>query len=175
MDFARRFLVVLLCSFFLGASAQTQSEEPIGNLLPGAKRVGQGDLSFLGYVIYQAQLWAQGGYYEPNRPFLLVLSYQRDISRQQIVTASFEQMLKLGIVLKDRSQWERQLFDAFRDVKSGDMLAGVFYPDKGASFYFNNAHTADLSPALARALADIWLDPKTSEPALRQALLGGRP
>ena len=59
----------------------------------------------------------------------------------------------------------------FPDVKPGDSIVGHYLPD-GARFTFNEQPLGSIDdPAFARAFFAIWLDPNTSEPDLRAALL----
>lgn len=64
----------------------------------------------------------------------------------------------------------------FPDVKEGDRLTGVHRPGEAARFHFNGASVGELRDAeFARLFFGIWLSPRTSEPALRDALLGTAP
>jgi hypothetical protein len=57
-------------------------------------------------------------------------------------------------------------------VKEGDHITGVYIPGQGAVFFHNDQRTGRLDQTLAQAFFSIWLDPKTSEPDLRTALIG---
>jgi hypothetical protein len=60
-------------------------------------------------------------------------------------------------------------------VKKGDVLVGVSVPGKEARFYAADRFLATVPDAeFAKAFFDIWLSEKTSEPKLRQRLLGTR-
>jgi hypothetical protein len=48
----------------------------------------------------------------------------------------------------------------------------VYRPGEGATFYQQDIETGRIDDALARSFFGVWLDPRTSEPTLRQALLG---
>jgi hypothetical protein len=59
----------------------------------------------------------------------------------------------------------------FPDVRPGDHILGVHLPE-GARFFYNDQLVGSIEePAFARAFFAIWLDPKTSAPDLRTALL----
>ena len=64
---------------------------------------------------------------------------------------------------------------AFPDVKDGDRLTGRYEPGSGAQFFFNGQPRQRIDDAqFARLFFGIWLSPQTSEPALREQLLGSR-
>jgi hypothetical protein len=64
---------------------------------------------------------------------------------------------------------------AFPDVRAGDSITGVFLPGRGVQFWFGEQLRAEVTDLeFARAFFDIWLDPRTREPALRERLLGLR-
>ena len=59
------------------------------------------------------------------------------------------------------------------DVRSGDRLVGVYLPGQGAVFRSGGRVLGRVDDAeFARLFFGIWLSPQTSEPGLRQALVG---
>jgi len=140
--------------------------------LPTPKPVGEGQLRWWGFLIYDATLWSSNGQYEPTKPYALSLSYARTVSRDQIVDASLDQMRDLGIDVAQHPDWSEKLRQVFEGVTKGDSLTGIYMPGKGAVFFYNNRLTGQIDEALAQAFFSIWLDPKTTEPELRLSLLG---
>jgi hypothetical protein len=60
----------------------------------------------------------------------------------------------------------------FPDVKKGDVLTGVHLPDHGVRFFLREREIGEVVDAdFARRFFAIWLDPKTSAPDVRAALL----
>jgi len=169
MDTLARTLVGFLFSFVL---LTTSHADEWKTLLPGSAQVGQGQFSRFGWSIYQAQLWALDGKYDPGQPFALRLTYERDIPESRIVQASLDEMAKLGAPVQQRPGWRAILEQVIDDVKKGESITGVYRPGEGATFFHNDKLTGVMDEELARAFFAIWLDARTSEPALRQALLG---
>lgn len=169
MDTFTRTLAGLLLSFSLLASGHAEQWK---ELMPGGMQVGQGQFSRFGWSIYQAQLWTMTGRYEPGQPFALKLTYERDIPESRIVQASLDEMAKMGAPVQQRPGWRSILEMVIDDVKKGESITGVYRPGEGATFFHNDKCTGVMDEELARAFFAIWLDPRTSEPALRQALLG---
>ena len=61
----------------------------------------------------------------------------------------------------------------FPDVKKGEQLTGVNLPGVGVDFYYNDRFGGRVAdPEFAVAFFSIWLDPRTREPGLREALIG---
>lgn len=142
------------------------------SFLPKAGEVGSGEFRWWGFLVYDATLYSPRGEYQPGDPFALSLKYARDISRDDIVEASLDQMRDLGYPVDRHPEWKAQLDQVIENVKSGDTLTGVYTPGNGAVFFYNDKETGQVNESLAKAFFAIWLDPKTSEPKLRQALLG---
>jgi Chalcone isomerase-like len=148
--------------------------------LAGAQVVGQGRLSFFGLQVYDARLWVLPGF-DASRfdghPFALELRYLRTLKGRLIAERSLKEMRALpGFDDRYAADWLSQMTALFPDVQSGDTLAGIHAPGEGARFDLNGTPRGHVPTALfARLFFGIWLSPQTSEPALRQALLGGRP
>ncbi len=135
---------------------------------------GQGELRWFGLRLYEASLWAPGGRWQADRPYALELRYARDIPSQRLVEASIEEMRRLGVADDERlARWKLALQQAFPDVKSGDVIIGLYLPDRGVEFYHQGRLSGRVDDVdFARAFFAIWLDERTREPALRARLLG---
>ncbi len=182
----RAFFLMLIISVFVftalsSSQSSAENQTSIGSVsatsaweafLPTPKPVGEGQFRRWGFLIYDATLWSSNGRYEAADPFALRLSYARTVSRDQIVDASIDQMLEVGIDVAQHPDWSYELRQVFADVNEGDSLTGIYMPGKGAVFFYNNQLTGQIDEALAQAFFSIWLDPKTTEPDLRLSLLG---
>ena len=63
----------------------------------------------------------------------------------------------------------------FLDVKNGDRLTGIQRPGAAARFFFNGQFRGEVADAeFTRPFFGIWLSQRTSEPRLREQLLGDR-
>lgn len=141
--------------------------------LPDSKRVGQGEMTWFGLSVYGAELWTVDGRYDPAKPYALLLKYKRNIPAKNLVSASFDEMRKLGAPENRFKDWESLMNKAFVDVKPGDQITGVNLQGNGARFYAGERQTLDTHDAeFSRWFFSIWMDPKTSEPKLRKLLIG---
>ena len=73
--------------------------------------------------------------------------------------------------IRDR-RWEGDLRRVFPAVKDGESIVGVHYAGRGASFLLRGRPNGEIADAdCARLVFAIWLDPRSSQPGLRAALL----
>ena len=162
----RRRLLLALIAAPLSAFAVAETAGQRGEL----KRWGSGEFRRFGFLVYEATLWAAD---DPVRPPLaLKLTYRRNIDGELIAEASIKEIRKLGMADKATlNRWGELMTGLFPDVKPGDTIVGHYLPE-GARFTFNEQPLGSIDdPAFARAFFAIWLDPNTSEPDLRAALL----
>lgn len=168
----RRALLALLCLALSGPLLALP--EATRQSAPDWRALGQGEMRWFGLRLYAAELWVRGAAWSREAPFALKLSYARDIPGARIVDASVEELRRLGY--KDEAllaRWREHMSRAFPDVRAGDSITGVFIPGRGVQFWLGESLRAEVPDAdFARAFFDIWLDPRTREPALRERLLG---
>jgi len=155
-----------------GASTAQSTNQGWAALVPSAQKIGEGQLRRWGFLVYDATLWSTTGRFEPDQPFALSLTYARSISRDQIVDASLDQMRELGVDVDQHPEWAQALREVFVDVNEGDTLTGVHRPGEGAVFFAGDRLTGQIDQDLSQAFFAIWLDPDTTAPDLRLALLG---
>jgi glycine cleavage system H lipoate-binding protein len=165
-------LIYTASSSASNSALSTAAQPAWASFLPKAGEVGSGEFRYWGFLVYDATLWSPQGEYQPGGPFALSLRYARDVSREDIVEASIDQMRDLGLPVSRHPEWKAKLDQVMASVKSGDTLTGVYTPGQGAVFFHNDKLTGQVNEQLAKAFFAIWLDPKTTEPKLRQALLG---
>jgi hypothetical protein len=176
-------LVLLL--LFAGPAAAGDSATPplppaVAAQLPEVRIRGGGELTFLGLSIYDARLYRNTGARgdcAPDEPFALQLVYKRSLYGERIAARSVEEMSQLGFgTAEQRAHWGELLKRILPDVNDGDSLTGVNVPTRGVRFYQNGKLIGTIDDReFAQAFFGIWLDPRTSEPALRKQLLGEVP
>ncbi len=168
--FAAFFLVLAL-----GMNALANTEVAIiSRDVPKAQKVGEGRLSFLFWNVYDATLYAPGGTFSPQRPFALRLNYLITLRGADIADRSIEEMKKQGA--GDEAQlavWRQQMAAIFPDVDRGVALTGVRNAKGHTYFYRNDTPIGSIKdPKFTARFFGIWLDATTSEPGLREQLLG---
>lgn len=162
-----RLILLLGCATWL-SSAHARVPLPAALSAVAAWQLqGAGEMRFLGWRIYEAALWRLPG--DADRE-VLAIRYDTDISRQQLVDSTLDEMRRIGIAQPD--VWTGELNKAFPDVDEGDTLFAERYP--GGVRFFNGRgllHAVE-DADFGAAFFGIWLHPKTREPELRAALLG---
>lgn len=145
--------------------------------LPGSSLQGEATLSFFGLRVYHAKLWTLPDFKVnliDEQALVLELDYLRDFQGQAIAERSLQEMQRVGPIPKAQaSVWLSQMKHIFPNVKSGDRISGLQLPGQGAYFWFNGSSIGQIDdPGFARLFFGIWLAPSTSEPDMRNSLLG---
>jgi hypothetical protein len=158
--------------------SNAQNNMALNNVLPewihDNNQVGKHDFNFLLLPVYNIKLYAPKGQYLFSEPHAIEIQYLRDFSNQSIAKRSIEEIQKQGF--KDAaklSSWHDQLEKTIPSVKNKDKLLGIKTKNQTIVLFKNNKKMGEiLDPLLAKHFFDIWLSPKTSEPKMRQSLLG---
>ncbi|WP_417614770.1 chalcone isomerase family protein [Oceanisphaera sp.] len=134
--------------------------------------VGQGSMSWLFFELYQARLYSVDGQYQADRfPQVLVLNYQRDIDKEDLLDATVTEWQRLGVDWK--WQWRRELNAMWPSVSKRDELALRVEPSGVSRFYFNRQLLGEIKdPAFGPAFLAIWLSPNSRNPSLTRQLKG---
>jgi hypothetical protein len=173
----RRWLIAAALLPAAGVQARVAPPPEVAAELPGARAHGQGQLRFLGLRIYDIRLWAEERVAAsdwPARPLALEIEYARELDGAAIAERSLKEMRRQAQIAPDTGgRWLEAMTRIFPDVRAGDRITGVHRPGSGARFFVNGRMQGELTDAeFARLFFGIWLSPRTSEPALREALLG---
>jgi hypothetical protein len=155
------------------ASAAPPLPEATQRDFPGLKELGEGRLRFLGLHVYDVSVWIPGAAHSPGEVFALEIRYAMSIKGKALTERSIKEMRSQGYNDEAKlKRWAQEMDGVFPDLKPGDRLVGVNVPDKEARFYSQDKLLGTVpDPEFARAFFAIWLDEKTSEPALRAKLL----
>lgn len=148
--------------------------------LPGSRLQGEATLRFFGLRVYHARLWVLPDFEQAKameQPKVLELEYLRDLQGQAIAERSLKEMQRPGPLPEAQAQrWLVEMQQTFPDVRPGDRISGLHLPGQGARFWHNGRQTGQIDdPTFARLFFGIWLAPSTSEPEMRQSLLGMTP
>jgi hypothetical protein len=188
----RLFVLVFVCSSVIASLAlllrvpavfgQVAVDRPAASWrtsLGEHRLLGEASLRWMGLKVYDARLYAPATSLSTERlfeqPFALELTYSLSLRGARIADRSIEEIGQLGLGSDDeRRRWHAQMLTLFPDVRSADRIIGIYRPNLGARFYFNDQRIGEIADvAFARAFFSIWLDERTSVPALRRDLLGG--
>ncbi len=141
----------------------------------GLRTVGQGEMRWLWFKLYDATLYSESGRYQQGRyPQALSITYARAIERQDLLEATAAEWHRLGLGSEsERQRWLARLATLWPDVVPGDKL--VFYVDEQGTghFWLRDRLLGSLDdPAFAPAFLAIWLTDDSRDPALTRRLRG---
>lgn len=145
--------------------------------LQNPRTVGQARLKVWGFEVYDATLRADAGFsataFERHR-FALELSYLRSFKGSDIARRSVDEMRNIEPVTAEQgTRWQQALTQLFPDVQKGDRITGLHLPGEAARFFLNDRLLGDINdPDFSRRFFGIWLSPQTSQPRMREQLLG---
>ena len=172
---------VVLCVLLMARNAQAVSvPDYINTEISEAQLQGQGLLTWFGLKIYSANLWVSKKNNSVqnilNQQFALELHYQRKLEGVEIAKVSIEEIKRLNIGTDvQQASWLRSMKSLFPNVEKGSRLTGIHAPGEATRFYRDGKFLGEITdPQFGTAFFSIWLDTKTREPALRQALLGSK-
>jgi len=141
--------------------------------------MGQGKYTYWGFDVYNASLWASEAIITSdqwaNQRIALELQYLRDFNGSDIAKRSIDEMHAQNALPKSKAGiWLKTLEGIFPNVAKGQSLTGIYIPNAGAQFLFDNTVIGEIKDAeLSKRFFDIWLSPQTSAPDLRKKLFAG--
>lgn len=147
------------------------------------RKVGDATLTWGPFTVYTSQLRTPNGLYSRDHDQALIITYARDIDRDELVEATRDQWQAQGILAQEPQSeaWLRMLQSLWPDVRPGSQLAFVFNDKQGQFWYRESAARKTFIPlgprqseAFSTRFLAIWLDPRTQYPELRQQLIGGQ-
>ena len=167
---------IALAPGWLAAQSPAAPAEVLAEL-PGARMQGSGRLTFMMLAIYRARLWVGEGFDAAQcerTPLALELIYARTLHGKKIAQRSLDEMKRTGGFDEAQgARWLAAMTALFPDVNEGDRLVGVHRPGQSAAFFTNGKPAGEVRDAeFARRFFGIWLAPTSSQPKLRQQLLG---
>jgi Chalcone isomerase-like len=173
----RRTLLAALAVAPLAALARSAPPPEVPAEVPGARLQGSGRLTFFGLHVYDARLWVADGVGIDRLdalPHAIELEYARTLYGRLIAERSLGEMKRVpGITAAQAERWLAWMTQTFPDVNPGDRITGVHRPAESARVFVNGTLRGELRDAeFARRFFAIWLGPQTSEPGLRDRLLG---
>ncbi|MFT6835001.1 MAG: hypothetical protein ACJA0H_001035 [Francisellaceae bacterium] len=138
--------------------------------------VGSGQYRHYFFKIYKAYLYAENQKYQEQKPFALVLAYQRDLSGSDIVEKTIdlikEQTPFIGEGLANK--WKVLLVNIFPNVDDKSSLIGIRTASGGTVFINEDGKVLGeiKSKQFTKYFFNIWLGPQTQDVNFRNQLLG---
>jgi hypothetical protein len=137
--------------------------------------LGTAKFSLLFWDIYQSRLLTSDGQLPLShncQHSMFEIQYLRDISKQELLDNTISQWQHLAIDEDEYKPFLVMLENIWPDINSGDKLT-LLNNSEITVFYLNQKKIGEIkSEEFADLFLRIWLDENTSEPKLRQQLLG---
>lgn len=161
------------------AAAEPAVPAELAGLWPEVRLQGQARMRFLGLSIYDIRLWVPtplAPARSEQQPLALEILYARALDGPRIAERSLDEMRRDPRFDPGRAaDWLAAMRRLFPDVQAGDRITGLQQPAQAARFWVNGRAAGEVrDPLFTTLFFGIWLSPGTSEPALRDALLGAR-
>ncbi len=166
------FIGILFCSSH-EIYAANKSKELLA-VFKASKPYGEGKLYKLLFHVYDAQVWTDAKEWSYSEPFALSLTYRMKFESKELVDRSFEEIRKQVAFDETKERIYRpQLEKVFPNVKKNDRITALYDPVIGVIFFANGHKTGTInSLEFSKQFLDIWLGSRTSEPAVRNKLIG---
>lgn len=160
------------------SAVQASAPEPtVSAALQGKQGTDKVRLRVWGFEVYDASLYTANGFNAEqfaDHRFGLELSYLRSLKGGDIAQRSIDEMRGVTDLSAEQTErWLKAMTAMFPDVQRGDRITGLHVPGSGARFYLNDRLLGEIADdAFSRAFFGIWLSPKTSQPRMRETLIG---
>jgi hypothetical protein len=172
-------MLALLVCVAAPVRAQANTATPPAEVraeLPDARLQGSARLRFFGLKVYDMRLWVGAmpvSATDWNQPLALEIVYALGLGGGRIAGRALDEMRGIGPITPAQAErWLAEMTRLFPDVADGDRLTGIQRPGESARFYFNGRPLGEVRDAeFTRLFFGVWLSPRSSEPALREALL----
>jgi len=166
-------LFMIFVLFSLPAAADL---ELVDTYVPNAELAGEARMRVLVWDVFDAELYAPEGEYDPSSPFALSLSYLREFTSEQIVARSMSEIERQGpLDSTTRELWRGELAQLIPDVEPGMTIVGVRDATGRAHFYLGQEKLGTVEdPNFSRKFFNIWLGAETSNPAFQRAIFEGQ-
>ena len=152
---------------------QTVNAQPLKINGASYNQVGKATFSVLWFDIYQSELFTPSGKYDKDeKNFVFRISYLKPISSEELIERTVEQWQHIQYPKEWYEKFLPRLKTLWPDIKAGDQLMMVTSENQSEFIYNGQSIGAIEDKQFGHLFIDIWLSPKTSQPKLRQRLLG---
>ncbi len=171
---AAAITIAIVAGFVSGIQFARADQAVAASYVPGAELAGKARYRYLVWPVFDAQLYAPGGRFNPGKPFALTLTYLRPLKGSDIAQYSADEMRNQGFADGTAlRRWQTQMSSIFPDVTKGSQITGVRDMNGNAIFFANGREIGSIRDArFSRHFFDIWLGSRASDPSFRRSLTG---
>jgi len=170
----KKLLLLALTVTFFAPSVSHADIPQVQRYVANATEKGTARLKYLMWNVYDATLYTPQGQYKEDGPFALKLDYLINLKGDDIAVRSIKEIRAQGFDDETKLlKWEENMKNIFPDIESGESIIGIRDDNKNTVFYKNDTKIGQINdPDFTKVFFDIWLSPQTSQPSMRQQLLG---
>ena len=170
----RKLLFALLFAATSPAAFAAAKPPEVEQSIKSEAPVGQATLRKLLLNVYDATLWSDASPFAMNKPLALTLKYRMNFAADEIIDRSIDEMNHAQkLSAEQEASYRTILSKAIPAVKEGDRITALYNGANSILFSHNGTATHSVSNrAFATAFLGIWLAPTTTEPELREKLIG---
>ena len=171
------FSNVTLASGSFTQTSNMEKQSDLNNIYKNQsfEKIGNTMFSILFWDLYQSKLLTTSGIYPINEKkdkLIYEIKYLKSISSKDLIGRTVDEWVHLGFQPTSYQAYLPQLKKIWPDINAGDSLT-MLMEQSGTSFYYNNAYVGKIEGAeFGPIFLDIWLAENTSQPTLRNELLG---
>ena len=142
--------------------------------VPDAKLVGEARFEIFFFKIYDAQLFAPDGVYDPRGVYALRLNYLVDAKEDRIIKQTVKEMKRMKAASHAKIEsWVPLMEEAFIDMDEGSFADFIRMADGTLTLAANGKEISRIEDKrLVRALMNIWLGKKVRDEEFRDKLMG---
>ena len=142
--------------------------------VPDAKLVGEARFEIFFFKIYDAQLFAPDGVYDPRGVYALRLNYLVDAKEDRIIKQTVKEMKRMKAASHAKIEsWVPLMEEAFIDMDEGSFADFIRMADGTLTLAANGKEISRIvDKRLVRALMNIWLGKKVRDEEFRDKLMG---
>jgi hypothetical protein len=167
------WIATILALSTLGIKSAAADLQTAKLAVPDAELVGEARLKVLFWNVLDASLYAPDGTWSPDEPFVLSVSYLRNLRSERIVGRLISEMRRQGVEDDAKlARWSKARSAIFSDVDYGTTVTGVVDDERHAVFYRNGEPIGTVrDPEFSKYFFDVLLGDEASRPELRARLL----
>ena len=135
--------------------------------------LGQHRLTYWGFEVYDARLWANAPFAAQDwakQLLVIELRYLRDFKGADLAQRSIDEMQgQRPLSAAQLQTWSATLQALMPNVRAGEHITGIYSPDKGMQLLHQDRLLGELRDAeFAQRFLGIWLAAESSQRQLRQ-------
>lgn len=160
----------IVSAIFLLALSVSAQASTIKSALPGAELRGTAIFRYVGFPLYEAQLFTKSGApLDWSKDFGLELKYLRNLTEFDLVEGTMREFSRTGVAPPVRGQLEQ----CFRDVLKGDRYVAISNGPNQIGFWHNGKRVCTLShPKIKSRFMSIFLGDNTRSKSFTRKLKG---